>query len=119
MATVGNVNEILDGHIVLDLECLDRVYLNAYVPKLQVSGQVVSHRPLAYRRGQTQQFLPLALNLADVDAVADQRLQGGIGRGLLERVQAFVGEIADAGRITKAEQLADPENLVTECPVSE
>ncbi len=38
MATVGNVNEILDGHIVLDLECLDRVYLNAYVPKLQVSG---------------------------------------------------------------------------------
>jgi hypothetical protein len=28
---VGNVNEILDGHVVLDLECLDRIYLNAYV----------------------------------------------------------------------------------------
>jgi hypothetical protein len=42
VATVGNVNEILDGHIVLDLECLDRVYLNAYIPKLQVSGQVVT-----------------------------------------------------------------------------
>jgi hypothetical protein len=42
MAAVGNVNEILDGHVVLDLECLDRVYLNAYVPKLQVSGQVVT-----------------------------------------------------------------------------
>ena len=42
VATVGNVNEILDEHIVLDLECLDRVYLNAYVPKLQVSGQVVT-----------------------------------------------------------------------------
>ena len=42
MARVGNVNEILDGHVVLDLECLDRVYLNAYVPKLQVSGQVVT-----------------------------------------------------------------------------
>jgi hypothetical protein len=25
-----------------DLECLDRVYLNAYVPKLQVSGPVVT-----------------------------------------------------------------------------
>jgi len=37
-----HVNEILDGHVVLDLECLDRVYLNAYVPKLQVSGQVVT-----------------------------------------------------------------------------
>ena len=42
MAAVGNVNEILDGRVVLDLECLDRVYLNAYVPKLQVSGQVVT-----------------------------------------------------------------------------
>jgi hypothetical protein len=42
MAAVGNVNEMLDGHVVLDLECLDRVYLNAYLPKLQVSGQVVT-----------------------------------------------------------------------------
>src|SRR5215211_6279768 len=36
------VNDVLDGHVVLDLECLDRVYLNAYVPNLQVGGQVVS-----------------------------------------------------------------------------
>jgi hypothetical protein len=42
MVVVGNVNEILDGHVVLDLECLDRIYLNAYVPTLQVSGQVVT-----------------------------------------------------------------------------
>ena len=42
MARVGNVNEILDGHVVLDLECLDRIYLNAYVPTLQVGGQVIS-----------------------------------------------------------------------------
>jgi hypothetical protein len=36
------VNDVLDGHVALDLECLDRVYLNAYVPNLQVGGQVVS-----------------------------------------------------------------------------
>ena len=42
MAKVGNVNELLDGHVVLDLECLDRIYLNAYVPRLQVGGQVVT-----------------------------------------------------------------------------
>src|SRR5215210_4218860 len=36
------VNDILDGHVGLDLECLDRIYLNAYVPNLQVGGQVVS-----------------------------------------------------------------------------
>ena len=42
MATPVTVNEILDGQVVLDLECLDRVYLNGYVPNLQVGGQVVS-----------------------------------------------------------------------------
>jgi hypothetical protein len=26
VATVGNVNEILEGQIVLDLACLDRIY---------------------------------------------------------------------------------------------
>lgn len=39
---VVTVNDVLDGHVVLDLECLDRIYLNAYVPMLQVGGQVVS-----------------------------------------------------------------------------
>jgi hypothetical protein len=42
MATPVTVNEVLDGHVGLDLGCLDRVYLNAYVPNLQVGGQVVS-----------------------------------------------------------------------------
>src|SRR3989449_8255355 len=43
MATrVVTVNDILDGHVGLDLECLDRIYLNGWVPNLQVSGQVVN-----------------------------------------------------------------------------
>ena len=41
-ARVVTVNEVLGGHVVLDIECLDRVYLNAYVPILQSSGQVVA-----------------------------------------------------------------------------
>src|SRR5215204_1005799 len=36
------VNDVLDGQVALDLECLDRVYLNAWVNNLQVGGQVVS-----------------------------------------------------------------------------
>jgi len=36
------VNELLVGHVGLDIECLDRVYLNGYVPNLQVPGQVSS-----------------------------------------------------------------------------
>src|ERR1017187_4058177 len=41
MAAVVNVNDLLNDHVVLDLECLDRIYLNAYVPNLQTSGQAV------------------------------------------------------------------------------
>src|SRR5215207_1288244 len=33
--------DVLDGYVSLDLECLDRIYLNGYVPNLQVGGQVV------------------------------------------------------------------------------
>jgi hypothetical protein len=43
MATrVVTVNDVLDGHVGLDLECFDRIYLNGWVPTLQVPGQVVS-----------------------------------------------------------------------------
>jgi hypothetical protein len=39
---VVTVNDILDGHVGLDLECFDRIYLNGWVHNLQVSGQVVN-----------------------------------------------------------------------------
>jgi hypothetical protein len=42
MAAIATINDVLDGHVELDLECLDRIYLNGYVPNLQVGGQVVS-----------------------------------------------------------------------------
>ena len=35
------VNDVLDGHVALDLDCIDRVYLHGYLPQLQVGGQVV------------------------------------------------------------------------------
>jgi hypothetical protein len=40
MTNVVNINDVLEGHVVLDIECVDRLYLNAYVPNLQVGGQV-------------------------------------------------------------------------------
>src|SRR5215471_15153085 len=42
MAQVVTVNDVLGGHVALDIECLDRIYLNAYVPILQTSAQVVA-----------------------------------------------------------------------------
>ena len=42
MTHIVTAGELLDGHAALDIECLDRIYLNAYVPILQSSGQVVA-----------------------------------------------------------------------------
>jgi hypothetical protein len=36
------VNDLLDGHVTVDLESFDRIYLTGYVPNLQVGGQVVN-----------------------------------------------------------------------------
>lgn len=51
VVVVVNVNEVLDGHIGLDIQCLDRIYLNSYVPTLQVGGQMVTFltKHLGYR----------------------------------------------------------------------
>jgi hypothetical protein len=40
VAAVTNINDILDGPVGLDITCMDRLYLNTYVPRLQVGGQV-------------------------------------------------------------------------------
>ena len=38
---VVTVNDVLDGHTVLDVSCLDRLYLSGFVQRLQTSGGVV------------------------------------------------------------------------------
>jgi hypothetical protein len=41
MTSVANINDVLEGHVALEVECVDRLLLNAYVPRLQVPGQLV------------------------------------------------------------------------------
>jgi hypothetical protein len=56
----ATISQVLDGHVTLEVECLDRIDLNAYVPALQVGGQVVTflveHRgnPVPRRRCSTR-----------------------------------------------------------------
>jgi hypothetical protein len=42
MTHIVTAGELPDGHTVLDIECPDRIYLNACVPILQSSGQVAA-----------------------------------------------------------------------------
>ena len=37
-----NVNDLVRDHVTLTVECLDRIYLNAYIPTLQMPGQRVN-----------------------------------------------------------------------------
>jgi hypothetical protein len=37
-----NINDVLDGHVGLTVDCVDRLYLNVYVPNSQVGGQVIT-----------------------------------------------------------------------------
>ena len=36
-----NVAEIIKDHVTLEVRCIDRLYLNAYIPRLQSGGGVV------------------------------------------------------------------------------
>ena len=46
---VVTINDVLDGHTVLDISCLDRLYLSGFVQKPQTPGGVVYF--LHQRRG--------------------------------------------------------------------
>ncbi|HTT92361.1 MAG TPA: hypothetical protein VMF65_22600 [Acidimicrobiales bacterium] len=72
-----NINEVLEGHVSLEVHCADRLLLNAYVPKLQVAGQVVT-------------FLTEHLGFP----VPSPALLGKIGNRFCRDVKAFAAERA-------------------------
>ena len=37
-----NINDLLRDHVTLEVECLDRIYLNGYIPTLQLPGQLIA-----------------------------------------------------------------------------
>ncbi len=41
MTVARSVADVLADHVTLEVECIDRMYLNLYVPKLQYEGGVV------------------------------------------------------------------------------
>ena len=45
MTRVLTVNDVLDGHVTLDIECLDRIYLNVIL-SLRVSRRCDLRRPV-------------------------------------------------------------------------
>ena len=66
------IPELLREHVSLDIECVDRVYLNGYIPTLQSSGSLVYF--LEHHRGQM---------------IASPVLLGEISQSLAAQVESF------------------------------
>ena len=60
--------DMVAGHVGLDISCLDRLYLNGYVAKLQTPGGVVyffhDHRP-DFRRSRAHDRGKVAVDLGE------------------------------------------------------
>jgi hypothetical protein len=81
---MASIPELLDGHVTLEVECLDRLYLNGYIGPLATSGGLVTIMreqlgkpiPSPVVLGQvTEKFREADLN---VGAAAAQRRPGGL-----------------------------------------
>jgi len=105
MSGVVTVPELLDGHIVLDIECLDRIYLNGYVPSLQVSGQVVTFvrghlgmpivSPAVFERIGTR-FRQAVVRFAEVNDVPVVKFGKGVRKA--DVMRPLLDRAARAGR---------------------
>ena len=43
MTLPRTVSDVLTGHTIFEVECIDRMYLNVYVPQLQYAAGIVGY----------------------------------------------------------------------------
>jgi hypothetical protein len=67
--------EVLGEHVAFELECIDRIYCNAYVPKLAYAGGVASF--FTKHRGATFASTCLADPISKAFVAAIHRYAGG------------------------------------------
>ena len=72
---MATIPELLREHVSLAIECVDRVYLNGYVPTLQTSGALVYF--MEHHRGEL---------------IASPAVLGQIGQAFVAAVEAFARE---------------------------
>ncbi len=73
MSVPQSVAAVLKEHVTLELECLDRLYLNGYIPQLQCEGGVVQF----FRKHRGATF-------------ASSALMGPISEGFVREIERFV-----------------------------
>jgi hypothetical protein len=75
MTVPRSVADVLDGHVTLEVECIDRMYLNLYVPKLQYDTGVVGffkgHRGSSFASSVLMDPMTKAF-VADIERFVDE-----------------------------------------------
>lgn len=75
MSIARNVAEVLKEHVTFELECIDRMYLNLYVPMLQTEGGVAhfwrKHRGYAFASSALMAPMTAAF-ISNIEAFAER-----------------------------------------------
>src|SRR4051812_7341545 len=74
MSVARSVAEVLERHVTFSIECIDRMYLNLYVPMLQTEGGVAhfwrNHREYAFASSALMAPMSRAF-VKDIEAFAE------------------------------------------------
>jgi len=127
MSLAPNVAQLQRKHVVLELECIDRMYLNAYVPALTSEGGIAAfcRGYLGHRFASTKQCVPMTdsfiksirefLQQEDIPLVRFQKGQrkDALFQQRLRRFKAdqgvvFVGVVQEKARV--------PRTIRRQCP---
>jgi hypothetical protein len=71
---MASIPELLDGHVTLEVECLDRWYLNGYIGPLATSGGLVT-----FMREQLGKPIPSPVVLGQVNGEVPRGSEGDGG----------------------------------------
>jgi hypothetical protein len=99
-----NISELLNGHITLEVECVDRLYLNGYVGKLATAGGLVT-----FMREQLGKPIPSPVVLGQVTERFREAVKAKAEREAIPIYQFSHKERKDdiANRIRRQRQVRD------------
>jgi hypothetical protein len=132
MSVPQSISDVLKDHVVLEVECIDRMYLNVYVPQLQWARGVASF--LRYHLGHTfassavmapitkafvrsiERFVQehdVPMILFQKGQRKDDIAQDHLSRFPQEEGVVFVGKAQEKAPVFRTEKRRDPENGMT------
>ena len=132
MTIPQTANDVLSDHVTLEVECIDRMYLNLYVPLLQTSGGInfywtemrgFKFASSALMKPMTQEFVARIEEFASrehIDIISFEKGQRKedvaaeyLARFPLEEGVLFIGKAQEKTKVFRTERRRNPETGAT------